>query len=172
MRTLKIVMLVTSAMMISFLIWNLTLSGGFETSTELDFTQSPSEIYTEMNDLSTWTEWSQNLRRDTNMTIHVSDPSIGERAWVNWKMVEGPGGRMEITKTQPTEIDLMISLQGLDALDSRIQITETESGSKILWSVDGELPFYARFMKSGFEKTVREDFEKSLANLKTYLKDK
>ncbi|KAB2814199.1 SRPBCC family protein [Phaeocystidibacter luteus] len=172
MRTLKIVMLVTSAMMISFLIWNLTLTGGFSTSAELEFTQSPNEIYAEMNDLSTWTKWSQNLTRDTNLTIHVSDPSIGERAWVNWKMVEGPGGRMEITKSQPTEIDLMISLQGLDALDSHVQIDKIETGSKVTWSIEGELPFYARFMKSGFEKTVREDFEKGLANLKTYMGNK
>lgn len=165
MRTLRIVMIVLATMMVAFLLWNLTLNSDFQVKAEADVNTTSEEVFEHVNDLRNWEAWSQYLRRDTAMTITYSNPSAGERAWVRWKMQAGPSGRLEILTATPDSLQFSVSMPGLDAQTSTMVLSQKGEQTHITWSIKGKLPFYARFMKSGFENIWKNDLQKSLNTL-------
>ncbi len=171
MRTMKIAMIVMSTMMVAFLLWNLTLSGDYKSVATAEFDVSANALHDEFADLRNWEDWTTFLQRDSNMTVIFSSPSSGERAYMDWKMESGAGGRLEIEKTSADSVQYLLSLPGWAASRATAKVEEMESGSKLTWTVRGELPFYARFMRRTFEKMIREDFERSLDNLRTHLSE-
>lgn len=169
MRTLRIVMIVLATMMVAFLLWNLTLTGTYEAVAEADIPADSPTIRSYTEDLQRWEEWSTYLRRDTSLELTFSTPSSGERAWVSWKSVSGPGGRMEIMKVGDDKIEYLLTFQGFQGAKSLMKFTPGEENTHIRWSITGELPFYARFMKSGFENIVKTDLDRSLSQLNSII---
>ncbi len=170
MRTLKIFIIVTSSMMVGFLLWNLTLSSDYKVVVEKELTAGTDEVYSEMNDLQNWQEWAAYLRRDSTKSIVYSEPSFGERAWVEWKLQGNYGGRLEIVSSTDTSISLELSFTGATASKSTIDLAKSEVGTKVTWTAYGELPFFARFAKGSLEKTINQDFKTTLTNLDEHLK--
>ena len=172
MRVLKLLMIVLSSMMLGFLLWNLTLSSDFEVTSSIDIQSGQHEVYPEIADLNNWQHWATYLHRENNMDITFSNPTTGKRAWVKWKMQDGPGGQLEIIDTSSTSIDLSIALLGLEASKSQIQIDGDSTSTQVNWTVNGNLPFFARFIKGRFEENVKADFKNSLTRLKEYVSQK
>ncbi len=169
MRFLRITMIVMATMMVAFLLWNLTLSGEYKSQTSADFGVAKSTLNEEFTDLRNWEDWAMFMRRDSNMTVIFSTPSSGERAFMDWKMESGAGGRLEIESIEADSIVYLLSLPGFSGAKATAVIEQGVDRSTLTWTVTGELPFYAHFMKRTFEKMIREDFEKSLHNLDEHL---
>lgn len=155
--------------MLAFFVWNLTLSGTYKAEASIEIDASSTRIHEHLDNLNTWTNWSTFLRRDTSITLQFSTPSQGERAWISWKNSNQTGGRLEILKDDSLSLDYLITLDGIKGAKMNITIVPSEERSTVKWTAEGELPFYARFMKNQFEKTVSQDFEKSLSQLSTLL---
>lgn len=168
MRVLRIIMIVLATMMVAFLLWNLTLSGTYEASISKQIDASAGDISREINDFENWTDWATFLNRDSSLTITTSTPSAGTRAWVTWSTEAGPGGRMEMLEANDTAFEILMIFQGFKAAHSQITLQAEEASTTVSWSITGELPFYARFMKESFQEIVRNDLNQSLGNLSDY----
>lgn len=169
MRTLRIILIVLATMMVAFFIWNLTLTGTYKATATTQINAPVQNVRSQVNNLKYWEQWSTFLTRDTTLTITYSTPADGERAWVIWKLPEGPGGRMEIMKIDSNQTECLITLDGFKGARSTLKFEAKETSTQLTWEVEGELPFYARFMKAGFEKRVIKDLETSSQNLNRLL---
>ncbi|GGH72792.1 MAG: hypothetical protein EP346_07700 [Bacteroidetes bacterium] len=169
MRTLRIIMIVLATMMVAFFIWNLTLTGTYKVSASTQINAPLQDVRGQINNLANWEQWSTFLTRDTTLMITYSTPSAGERAWVTWKHPEGPGGRMEIMKIDSNQTECLITLDGFKGAKSLLTFEAKENSTQLIWEVEGELPFYARFMKAGYENRVVKDLITTSQNLNAHL---
>lgn len=166
MRALKILIIVSSSLMVAFLLWNLTLSSEYSIEVKQQINAEPSEIKEQLTDLENWKNWATYLKRDSTKAVSFSTPSMGENAWVEWRLNEqSGGGRLEILEIEEGEMYLAISLSGFSTVDCQMMWEETAEGTILTWTAKGELPFFARFAKSRFKDVIAEDFKASMTNL-------
>lgn len=165
MRALKILIIVTSSIMVAFLLWNLTLSPEYGVTVEQEIQAEPSVVADEVSNLDNWQKWATYLQRDSTKSISYSTPSTGANAWVEWKLKDQSGGRLEFRSIEDDRINFVVSLSNFSAVECTMRWESTGNGTSLIWEANGELPFFARFAKGRFKDMIAADFKTTLENL-------
>jgi len=132
--------------------------------------QSSNTIFNQVNDLKNWSNWDEWNRRDSLMIKKYSAVSKGENASISWESEEGNGTQKIIESNSYEKIRLLLSLEDWDDNFSNWEFEELgEFETKVTWTFeDAELSFFLRPMGFSFNNSIRDDYQKSLANLKFY----
>lgn len=171
MRALKIFIIVTSSIMVAFLLWNLTLSSEYTVVETQQINVQPERVSSELTDLQNWSDWASYLQRDSTKTMVYSTLTSGDRAWVEWKLNDQSGGRLEIREVRENGMDFMVNFSNFSAVNCTLEWEGSENGTLVTWSASGELPFFARFAKGGFSDMISRDFRLTLNQLTAHLED-
>jgi len=132
--------------------------------------QSSSTIFNQVNDLKNWSNWDEWSRRDSLMIKRYSANSKGKNASISWEGEEGNGTQQILESIAYEKIRLHVSLDDWDDSFSNWEFEELlEFETKVTWTFeDAEISFFLRPMGFSFNNAIRNDYQKSLANLKFY----
>lgn len=133
----------------------------------------PAVVFDQINELRNWQHWSPWAKLDPNMK-EVFDGGPGKGAVTRWSGNKDVGeGKMTITDSQRAQL-VRLKLEFLEpfAATSTTEFTfrPEAKGTLVTWSMSGERDFlqkaFCLFMNG--EKMIGADFEKGLAQLKSY----
>ncbi len=135
---------------------------------------TPDQIFTFLEDLSRWPEWTEWARRQ-NLSYSYSGPPKGVEAtqrWTTGKM----DGVLRITQSHPPS-RLAYELEMGDGryhMDGAISLEPVGTFTRITWvcSWVGDPNPYARFLDLIFKVWIGHDFDGGLANLRAMVEKK
>jgi Polyketide cyclase / dehydrase and lipid transport len=130
-------------------------------------------VFSIINDLRQWGQWSPYDKRDPNMKKTFAGPSAGPGAIYSWNGNNQVGeGRLTILESKPGELvsmrlEFSRPFKANNHVDFRL--VPTEGGTRVSWIMDGKNNFMHKAMSviMNMDKMVGTDFEQGLANLNT-----
>jgi Polyketide cyclase / dehydrase and lipid transport len=135
---------------------------------------APAEVvFSIINDLRRWGEWSPYDKRDPNMKKTFEGPSAGPGAVYTWNGNSQVGeGRLTIVESKPGElVSMRLEFSRPFKCDNQVnfRIVPSDGGTRVSWIMDGKNNFMGKFMSliMDMDKMVGTDFEHGLANLST-----
>ena len=132
----------------------------------------PAEVFTHVNDLHLWQEWSPWAKKDPNSVITYSGPGAGKDASFHWAGNKEVGeGRMTIAESHASNsVKIRLDFEKPFRANHLALFTFTSEGAStvVTWSMSGQnnFLFKAVGMFLNVDKMVGQDFEKGLASLK------
>ena len=134
---------------------------------------SPSDVFTQVNDLRRWESWSPWAKLDPSMRQTYEGPPTGPGSVSAWTGNREVGeGRMTITESRPFE-GIRIRLEFLKPFKATNEVEFTfqpvGAGPVVSWIMTGRNNFAAKaaHLVMNIDKKVGGDFEKGLAQLKS-----
>jgi hypothetical protein len=135
---------------------------------------APAEVvFSIINDLRRWGEWSPYDKRDPNMKKTFEGPSAGPGAIYIWNGNSQVGeGRLTIVESKPGElVSMRLEFSRPFKCNNEVnfRIVPSDGGTRVSWIMDGKNNFMGKFMSliMDMDKMVGTDFEHGLANLNT-----
>jgi len=128
-------------------------------------------IFSIINDLHQWSQWSPYDKRDPNMKKTHEGPSSGPGAIYTWNGNNQVGeGRLTIVKSKPGELvsmKLEFSRPFKCSNEVNFKLALSEGGTRVSWIMDGKNNFMAKAMSlfMNMDKMAGKDFEQGLVNL-------
>jgi len=173
MKFLKIILIVLAVIIGGYAIWMATLDGKYNVQRTVVINATPEVVFAEVSDFKTWPSWSSWFAKDTAMTTAFSEPSSGVGAWYTWDSKSQGAGRMEILSAEAnTSIQSKIDFDGMGSSNTNWMLKPVDGGTEVTWSMEGEMPFFFRFMAGQMEANIGPDYEASLAKLKANLESR
>jgi hypothetical protein len=127
---------------------------------------SPQVVYTIVNDMNRFHEWSPWQKLDPNMHTSMAGSGIGVGSTYAWT----GEGRMSITEVVPGE-QVRMKLEFLkpfaSVCDVHFKIAPEGDGSRVTWAMDGTNNFVAKVMSMfvSMDAMIGKQFDSGLANL-------
>lgn len=173
MRVLKIILIVLAVIFGGYAIWMATLDGKYNVQRSIVIKTTPEMVYAEVSDFKTWPSWSSWFEKDTTMTTEFSDPSNGVGAWYSWSSKNQGAGRMEILSAEPNAtIQSKIEFDGMGSSNVNWMLKPVDGGTEVTWTMEGEMPFFFRFLAAQMDAGIGPDYERSLEKLKASLENR
>jgi hypothetical protein len=128
-------------------------------------------VFSIINDLRRWGEWSPYHKRDPNMKKTLEGPSAGPGAIYTWNGNNEVGeGRLTIVESKPGELVSMrleFSRPFNATNQVKFRLEPSEAGTRVSWIMDAQNNFMTKAMSlfMDMDKMVGTDFEQGLANL-------
>ena len=128
-------------------------------------------VYSIINDLSRWGEWSPYDARDPQMKKTYAGPSAGPGASYAWNGNNQVGeGRLTIVESRPGELVAMkleFSRPFKANNQVKFKLVPAAGGTHVSWIMNGTNNFISKAMSliMDMDKMVGKDFEQGLANL-------
>ncbi len=128
-------------------------------------------VFSIINDLRRWGEWSPFDKRDPDLKKTFEGPSTGPGAVYSWNGNNQVGeGRMTIVASKPGELvsmKLEFSRPFKCTNEVNFILALSEGGTRVSWIMDGKNNFMTNAMSlfMPMDKMVGKDFEQGLANL-------
>lgn len=138
----------------------------------IEINANKEEVFSQINNLKKWVEWSPWSERDPNLSQTFSGPEEGKGAQYQWKGNKKVGeGQMTIIESNPHEY-IRWNLQfGHSKMPTSayFKLEEKEGKTSVTWGFDavlGNTPTsrYMGLMMKGF---IGNDYEKGLKKLKS-----
>jgi hypothetical protein len=130
-------------------------------------------VFTQVNDLHRWNDWSPWAKLDPGMKQTFDGPPAGPGAGYAWSGNKKVGtGRMTITESRAPEfIRLRLEFQRPFTATNTAEFTFRPAGNQtgVTWSMSGRSNFMFKLfgLIVNMDQLVGRDFEKGLAQLKT-----
>ena len=144
----------------------------FNVTRSIEINASPEEVFDRVADFGTWTTWSPWLcaEPEAKVTVTENPNSVGSvYAWdgevvgageVEHKTLErGKKIRDEIRFLRPMK---SVSEVGFD-------LEPSHGGTKLSWLMNGSLPFFLFWMKSGIQSFLSMDYDRGLKMFKEWV---
>ena len=133
----------------------------------------PATVFTQVNDVHRFQDWSPWAKRDPQATITFEGPSAGTGAAFRWAGNSQVGeGLMTVTESRPVErvqfrLDFLKPMKTTNTAEFSFE--RTAGGTRVTWSMYGRSRFMCKAigMFMDMDKMIGSDFEKGLASLKT-----
>ncbi len=131
-----------------------------------------SRIFSIVNDLRRWDDWSPWSKMDPNMKKNFEGPATGLGSIHSWEGNDKVGsGRQSITAVTPNErVEIKLEFLKPHAMTSTVEflLREASDGVQVVWSMSGRNNFMGKAFSliMNIDKMVGGDFEKGLAQLK------
>lgn len=141
----------------------------FEVERSIEINANPYLIFEQVNDFSNWDKWEPWSRNDSTVVNVNGDITAGVGAYREWTSEKSGNGNMSITNSVPLQqIDFELNISDFSTFLGHFTFEAGESGVKVTWMDEGDLPFIMRGMGPVFDAMMGSDFEAGLANLKEY----
>jgi hypothetical protein len=132
---------------------------------------APAKILAQINDFHNWGAWDPWAKMDPSMKVTYSGAAKGKGAVYAW---EGNGkvgsGRMEITDSTPTQVDMNLDfikpMAGHDTATFTLQ--PQGDSTQVTWAMNGKVPFVGKIFHvfMNMDKMIGGSFESGLADMK------
>jgi Polyketide cyclase / dehydrase and lipid transport len=132
---------------------------------------SPDAVFSIINEVRRWGEWSPYEKRDPNMKKTFEGPPSGPGASYSWNGNNDVGeGRMTIVQSKPGELvsmKLEFSRPFKCTNEVNFKLAPSDGGTRVSWMMDGKHNIMMKAMSlfMDLDKMVGKDFEDGLANL-------
>jgi uncharacterized protein YndB with AHSA1/START domain len=131
-----------------------------------------SEVFSRVNDLRQWDDWSPWAKLDPNAKVSFEGPPAGPGAMFHWSGNDKVGaGTMTVTESKPgervrTRTDFMKPFEGTS--DAEFIFSGQGNQTNVIWTMSGKHNFVSKAMclVMSMERTVGPDFERGLMQLK------
>src|SRR5262245_7657770 len=161
------------ALIVVFLLVVAMQPSTFRVERTASITAPPPPVFSKVNDMHCWEEWSPWAKIDPNAKITFEGPRAGTGAAYAWSGNNKVGaGRMTITDSRPNEF-VQFRLEFLRPFKAthtaEFAFKSAADQTSVTWSMFGK----NNFMSKAFglfvncDKMVGKDFEKGLASLKS-----
>jgi len=132
----------------------------------------PEKISALLSDFHGWEAWSPWEKMDPAMKRRYSGAAKGKGAVYAWEGNSKVGqGRMEITETAPARVAMDLDFVKPFEAHNKVVFTLAPKGdaTEVTWAMQGPVPYMAKIVHVfvNMDRTVGEQFEAGLANLKT-----
>jgi len=134
---------------------------------------SPEEVFSVVNDMSRFNEWSPWAKLDPNTKYTMDGPPAGVGAKMSWTSANenvGNGSQEIIESTQYSLVKTKLDLGENGTAFATFTFAPGEGGTKVTWAFDSDMGMnpIARYMGFFlFDGMIGKDYEAGLANLKT-----
>jgi len=128
-------------------------------------------VFSIINDLRQWGDWSPYDKRDPNMKKTFEGGSAGPGASYAWNGNNQVGaGRLTIVESKPGELvsmKLEFSRPFKASNEVNFKLAPSGGGTRVSWIMDGKNNFMTKAMSlfMNMDKMVGKDFEQGLVNL-------
>ena len=161
-----IVLLILIAIFISV---NLFMPSEFNVSVSQTIEAPKPLVFNKVADFRTWSKWSSWDKKDPTIKREYGETSRGEGASTSWTSEKSGAGSMRTSlMIEGEKIDNKIKFDnwGDDESTGSWTFESTDNGTKVTWSMQGDVPFYARLMVPAMNSAIKKDFTAGLENLK------
>lgn len=132
---------------------------------------APDRLFPLIDTLDNWRRWSPWVKRDPAVAITLAGPPRGPNATLKWSGNFYVGsGTLTVLESEPNgflrlRLEFVRPYPSINFADVYFQ--EDAGGTRIIWSMTGERPFFSRIMNLAFGIDGRAGrmFESGLANL-------
>ncbi|MGJ8656085.1 MAG: SRPBCC family protein [Akkermansiaceae bacterium] len=138
-------------------------------SEKVDIGVSVEKVYAYLHNFKNWSEWSPWLVCERDCALQFSDDS---REWYSWDGKYVGAGRMSLKKTVENEgFDYFLEFlkPWKSKADVKFDLTETEGGVEVVWTMDSSLPWFMWWLKPMMERMIAMDYQRGLKMLKEVL---
>ncbi len=139
----------------------------FHISRSITIDTSPEKVFSILNNLNTWKEWSPWLIMESGVDITVSE----DNKYYEWKGKRVGSGNMKITdEEEHSSIDYDLNFLTPWKSEAKVRFILDEDGdhTKATWTMDSSLPWYMFWMVGMMDSWVGMDYERGLKMLKEY----
>ena len=141
----------------------------FEVTRDIEINTNSLIVFNQVNDFQNWNNWEPWAEMDSTIVNTYGDITAGEGAYREWTAEKIGNGNMKITNSEILkQIDFDITLSEWCTFYGYFIFKPTETGVKVSWTDEGDLPFLSRGFGPIFDVIMGADFEKGLNNLKIY----
>ena len=126
------------------------------------------QVYDHLRDFKQWPEWSPWLITDPDCHLTYADDGSA----YSWEgKVWGAGEMTVVGETSPHRIDSELTFfkPWKSHADVRLQLSERNGTTTVIWSMDSTLPFFLFWMKAMMIAFIGMDYQRGLAMLKDKL---
>ena len=169
---LKTILLVVAAVIVALLLYAAFKPDTFRLSRSGTVAAPPDRVFALINDLRRFNDWNPFARMDPQNAITYDAVTAGVGGAYNWQGEKSGAGRMQITESLPAQrvtakLDFSKPFEAHNMVDFTVQ-AQGDNSSNVTWTMHGPMPYLNRLMTIFFDmdKTVGEQFEAGLANLK------
>lgn len=128
----------------------------------------PEVVFRVLSNLGKWRDWNPWLVTEPEAEVEVS---FDGKAY-SWRgRRTGSGSVRVVSEQSPGRVDLELTF--LTPFKSKSQVAfilrPEGSGTRVMWSMDGSLPFFVFFLKETMTNLIGMDYDRGLAMLKDYV---
>ena len=165
MKILKYLLLLVLILIVIGAIYLATLDGKYEVSRSRIINAEPELVFNELNDYKNWEAWGPWYEQDSTIQETYASNTVGEGASYSWTGKDGKGMMKTVSVDKPNRIDQEVVFETPfgDMLSENDWILEkVDGGTKLSWTMKGELGFFSRFMAGGMEEMMGPMEERGL----------
>jgi len=161
-RKLKYFLLFVLIIIVALGGYFLSLDSEFSVSRERQINAPADLVYLQIADLKNWDRWAPWKEKDS--TIKFEYPGSTNKEGDYFRFTDIDGQRKKITNLTLAPDTLVVqSLSSNDEIhEYRWQITPTEKGVKVKWTISGALPFMKRFFADQINDMLGPDMVRGL----------
>lgn len=164
--------MIIAGLFAALIVVGLFIPRSYRFSKTIVVTGDKKSIYNTIDDLSTWSIWSQwSPERDPGITITLSAPAQGVNSWMEWKGKKMGAGKIEINATDPYKTISVAAAfnKGLFKMDFLFSFEELkENHIAVKWTVSGKTKRggFAKILGRMLPRMMGRDMEIALKILK------
>jgi uncharacterized protein YndB with AHSA1/START domain len=157
-----------AVLVLLFLLIGMLLPHGYQTSAEVVIDAPPAKVFSYLNRLDRWPEWSQwATSKDSMFTVEYGPQVEGVGAVQTWKEPRGTG-KLWVTGSDPDRsLEYVVEFGDFPRMTSRFELEPVESGTRLRWSSEGRLPsgpFYG-WLRMAFVNGMKSQYQQALNKL-------
>lgn len=165
MKLLKYILLALMLLVVLAALYLGSLDGKYDV-TRSRIIEAPREVvFNEINDYKNWKEWGPWYEEDSTIAVTYGENTVGLGASYTWTGVEGDGQMQTLKVEEPSRIEQeIVFFMPFGEMRSDIHWTmeAVEQGTELTWSINGEMPFFMRFMAANMEEQMGPMEERGL----------
>lgn len=142
----------------------------FNVSRSTTIDASPEKVFSTVNNLSTWVNWSPWLIMEPEANVTIAD----DNKYYEWEGSRVGAGSMKIIgeeKNSNVDYDLNFLKPWKSEAKVRFLIDGEGDQTKVTWNMDSSLPWYMFWMVGMMDSWIGMDYERGLGMLKEYIED-
>jgi effector-binding domain-containing protein len=169
---LKRILIVIGLLLAAVIIWLAVIDGSYNVEREVKVNVPVEKAFSTVIDLKSWTEWSPWIVMEKSAAITYNGETGKPGSSFSWKGNLVGSGTLTINSiTENEKVDMTVAFK--EPFPSSSGTFFTLSGdtasSTIVWGMNGEMPFFFKFMAKQIEPMIGMDYERGLFMLKELL---
>lgn len=169
MKVVKIILFIILGLAVIFCAIPLFLASSYNVERSVVINAPANVVFKEVVDFGTWDDWAvwHKMEKDTKYEYSGTPFEVGSK--MSWEGDTVGAGSMEISSIEPNQ-SVSYKLEFLKPFKSEakadIKFEENNGSTKVTWSINGELSYFARYMGLMMNSGIGPDLENNLSEIK------